>query len=208
MSFQEDLPNAYPNKRYLRPFLTAILAALVTGCTLPVTITDYTFSTVSRQDLSKFGDGKMVAHHAPVSDEYIHVKLTTKENLVGLAREKSLIIDPKVRFCDSSSRKNRLNMPWLIRNGKSIFEWTYYNQGKPLPIPAAEKEYDLIIYASLEENRFAKQFNSNSDHAGHDLYTNPRDICISIEGGTYGTRLVSNEVRISKDDIFQMFNPQ
>lgn len=192
----------------MRLFPISILTAVLTGCTLPVTITDHTTSPVSGKSVSEFiGVERAQRLAIQPTDDFIHVRLTTKESLVDLARRKSLIIDPKVKFCDSNRGKYHLNIVGLTQNGEDVHDWAFPHHDEKFQVVPAENEYDLLIFASLEENTFAQQYNPIFDHAGHDLYTDPRDICFTIGGGLYAIVLVSNEVRISKSEIQKMLDP-
>jgi len=185
----------------MRTLLFTIAFTLLGGCASTVTIEGHTIRSIKNEELSKYIGTLRARQESAVSpDGFLLVRITTAEDLVRMSQTKSLIVDPKVRFCEPSKKRYRLNVSGMSLNGRSLFERMLDEPDRRYD---HERTYDVLLYVSLKENTFAKEYNPDLSHAGHDLRHNPEDLCISIGGGNLGTRIYSNTIRVGEDQIRQ-----
>ena len=185
----------------MRTLLFTLAFTLLGGCASTVTIEDYTVRSIKNEELSKYIGTLRARQESAVSrDGFLLVRITTAEDLIRMSQTKSLIVDPKVRFCDRSGKRYRLNVSGMSLNGRNLFERML---DEPDQRYDHERTYDVLLYVTLKENTFADEYNPTLSHAGHDLRHNPDDLCISVGGGNLGTRIYSNTIRVGEDAIRQ-----
>ena len=185
----------------MRTLLFILAFTLLGGCASTVTIEDHTVKSIKNEELSKYIGTLRARQETAVSpDGFLLVRITTAENLIRISQTKSLIVDPQVRFCERSRKRYRLNVSGMSLNGRSLFERMLDGPDQRYD---HERTYDVLLYVTLKENTFAKEYNPNLSHAGHDLRRNPDDLCISVGGGNLGTRIYSNTIRVGEDEIRQ-----
>ncbi|MFC6762104.1 hypothetical protein ACFQFQ_25480 [Sulfitobacter porphyrae] len=145
---------------------------------------EFTVIAVRADQLSEYVGSLRAGKEAALSpDGFLLVRVKTVEDLSEIARESSVILDAKVRFCEKSKTVHRLNVSGISYSGQPLLD--DLENGKT-SIPATQnRTYDILLYVSLKENAFEREFNPNLSHLGHDLHRDAKDICISIRGETW-----------------------
>ncbi|GLT12567.1 hypothetical protein GCM10007928_48000 [Sulfitobacter porphyrae] len=161
---------------------------------------EFTVIAVRADQLSEYVGSLRAGKEAALSpDGFLLVRVKTVEDLSEIARESSVILDAKVRFCEKSKTVHRLNVSGISYSGQPLLD--DLENGKT-SIPATQnRTYDILLYVSLKENAFEREFNPNLSHLGHDLHRDAKDICISIRGGNLDRIVSSNTIRIDKEAI-------
>ena len=202
-------------------FMVVAIAALVGGCMFFVTpvrsgLTASVAGVVSMADIHKIttdyyaGWEWMWTEHGSRKGQLLHVRLSTRRDLVSFSARKDLVVSLRWRFCDDPRQEVNLGGSEAFINGVAV--WTLeWMRSTPAPTqsvsyPALEGSgrfvYDAILYVRdrrPEKERRIEAFGVVEE--AFDLEREPRDVCVRVRmktvPGGYRTRVA----RIPKEEI-------
>ena len=188
-------------------FVIVAIAALAGGCMLPIR-SDLTASVegvVGKDSIHEI-TGDYFRKPRVILDRYgnhrgqlLHVRLSTRNNLVLFSDRKHLAMSLRWRFCDNARQEVRLGIHRAFVNGRRVLG---LNKPSPKQDGAGRFVYDAILRvrdARPEEDR--RLFASGVVEETFDLEREPRDVCVRVRLISKLSGYRTKVARIPKEEI-------
>ncbi len=201
------------------------LAALAGGCMIPFLflpmrsgLTASVVGVVGKADIHEVaGDyyegytESFFAEHGNRRGQVLHVRLSTRRDLVSFIRRKHLMMTASWHFCDDARREFSVGGGRIFVNGVLVVMGAssgyrkYTNGGsvwKPVSTPSPARDgngrfaYDTILYVRTEARRHGSDVGE-----AFDLEREPRDVCVAVWLTTKPAGYFTKAARIPKEEI-------
>lgn len=196
----------------LFPFLIVVLIICLTGCTAnkPKDLKVSKVAKIGRNDLEQLVRGSI--GKSWVEGEFLVVRLSTELDLVKYAKQKGYVLSSTGRFCDD------LDSPvmtfGLYSEIESIKAPLISLQGSKLAHLLQSKDKGSLNYYILTPVSFLQDVEifgrpERKDaifYKKYNLAENPKDLCFSVRGSSYGFGFKSNMAILKKEKINKMVN--
>ena len=140
------------------------------------------------------------------------VKITTNKDLLAFTNRLGSTIFADTWFCSKPDQKIFLGPGGVYVAGKDVMQWDAEFQLSGKRDKTIDKpifEYDLVLMQARKSDwGLSEELKSDKNRTSYlkfDLQNSPKDVCISLSGGTMTSVLRSNTIVIPAADLRKIF---